>query len=212
VDELTQRLLVSLEQEASEHAFSDARAHLDHCLVCLNRSVELRDDLHAVTSPEPASPRLARRLAQLLGEEREAVRSAGVLAGLRRAFDLRVPAWAVAGGAAALVLLTWVATQHVDLVRGVSTPPGRLTPLHRQGVTHVAGVVSSVRDATANGVAAHVLSIRDASGATYVLFTWGPPTVGPGDAVEIEALFTSVAREAGPTVYQGVVTELRHAK
>ena len=103
-------------------------------------------------------------------------------------------------------------------VAGVEWPapgpagPDRLRPAHRQNTRTISGIVSSVRDATSNGVEAHVLSLKEASGATYLLFTWGRPTVRPGDAVEIDALFAAAAPGADPAVYQGVVTEVRRAK
>src|SRR5439155_23639063 len=117
------------------------------------------------------------------------------------------------------VLLTWVTTQHIYRpAAGIEWPvpdptrPDRLRPAHGQNARTVSGIVSSIRDATSNGVDAHVLSLKDASGATYLLFTWGRPTVRPGDAVEIDALFAAAAPGADPAVYQGVVTEVRRAK
>jgi len=219
VDRLTDRLLQDLEREASHHPFPASEAHRSECLACLDRFVELRDDVHALAAPAPVSPRLARKLDELLGRTSPEPFRARLTQSARRALVFRVPAWAVAGMAAALVALTWVTTQHMYRpTAGVQWPlpdptrPDPLNPAHGQGSRTVVGVVSSVRDATSNGVDAHVLSLKDASGATYVLFTWGRPTVRPGDAVEIEALFTSVAQGAGPPVYQGVVTELRRAK
>jgi hypothetical protein len=219
VDQLTHRLLHDLEREASDHPLTASEAHLAECLACLNRRVELRDDLHAIAAAEAVSPRLARRLEELLGNEPPETLRMRAMARVRRALVVRVPVWAVAGMAAALVALTWVTTQHVYRPAvGVEWPvpdptrPDPLTPAHRQGARTVSGVVSAIRDATSNGVEAHVLDLKDASGATYVLFTWGRPRVKPGDAVEIEALFTGVASGTGPPVYQGVVTELRRAR
>jgi hypothetical protein len=216
VDQLTDRLLADLEREAADHPFPGSDAHRGECLACLDRFVELRADLHALDAPEPASPRLARRLEELLGNASVRPR---LTERVRGVFALRVPAWAVASMAAALVVLTWATTQHMYRpAAGVQWPlpdptrPDPLNPAHRQGSRTVTGVVSSIRDATSNGVDAHVLSLKDASGATYVLFTWGRPIVSPGDAVEIDALFTGVAQGAAPPVYQGLVTELRRAK
>ena len=76
----------------------------------------------------------------------------------------------------------------------------------------VSGVVSSIRDATSSGVEAHVVSLKDTSGATYVLFAWGRPTIGPGDAVEIEAIFTATTQTAGRPVYQGMATQFRRVR
>jgi len=198
LDQLTRGLLDRLERDADGHPFSASDAHLDECLICLNRFVELRDLRHGVA--EPARP-------------------ARLVASVRRALRVRIPAWAVAGMAAGLVLFTWVATQHLQWpVAGVEWPapgpagPDRLRPAHRQNTRTISGIVSSVRDATSNGVEAHVLSLKEASGATYLLFTWGRPTVRPGDAVEIDALFAAAAPGADPAVYQGVVTEVRRAK
>jgi hypothetical protein len=219
LDRLTARLLEDLEREASEHQHPDSEAHLNDCLACLNRSVEIRDALHGIAAPEPVSPRLTRRLDQLLGRAPAETFPRRVLENVRRALVFRVPAWAVAGMAVVLVAITWAATQHVyGPALGVrwplpdSTRLERLSPAHQEDARTVSGVVSSIRDATSNGVDAHVLTVRDASGATYVLFTWGTPTVKPGDAVEIQALFTSVAQGAGPVVRQGIVMELRRAR
>ena len=219
LDRLTARLLNDLEREASEHPHSESEAHVNDCLACLDRFVAMRDALHGVASPEPVSPRLTRRLDQLLGRAPVETFPRRVLERVRRALVFRVPAWAVAGVAAGLVVITWAATQQLYRPTiGVrwplpdSTQIERFSPARQEGSRTVSGVISSIRDATSNGVDAHVLSLRDASGATYVLFTWGPPTVKPGDAVEIEALFTSVPQGAGPPVYQGVVTELRRAR
>jgi hypothetical protein len=215
LDRLTDRLQADLEREASDHPFEGSDAHLASCLACLDRFVELRDVVHGIAAPRPVSPRLARRLDELQGRTPVDTLRRRLIDGLRRAFVFRVPAWAVGGMAAALVVLTWVVTQHVyQPAVGVQWPlpdptrPDPLNPAHGQGARTVTGVVSGIRDATSNGVDAHVLSVKDASGATYVLFTWGPPTVRPGDAVEIEALFTGTGQGA----YQGVVTELRRAR
>lgn len=219
VDHLTDRLLLSLEREASGHPFPGSETHRGECLACLDRFVEIRDALHGIATPEPVSPRLTATLNQLMGLAPAETFQARVTERVRRVFAFRVPAWAVAGMAAALVVLTWAATQQLYRPAvGVQWPlpdqtrPDPLNPVHRQSTRTVTGVVSAIRDATSNGVDAHVLSLKDASGATYVLFTWGRPTVKPGDAVEIEALFTGVAQGAGPPVYQGLVTELRRAK
>lgn len=192
-------------------------AHLDDCLACLGRFVELRDQLHGIASPGSVSPILARRLDTLLGKESGQTLRARVVERLRRAFVVPVPAWAVAG-MAILMLITWVATYRLQ--RSGSTvdwpvdfkSPGELRPMHQQAPRTVSGVVSSIRDATSNGVEAHIISLRDTSGATYLLFAWGRPTVGPGDSVEIDGTFTSATQSAGLPVYQGVATKLRRAK
>jgi len=219
LEQLTNRLLDELDREAAGHAFMASDAHLDGCLMCLDRFVELRDVVHRMATPQPVSRRLARALDRLQGRAPADALRTRLIDSVRRAFVIRVPAWAVVGMAAALLVLTWVATQHVyQPAVSVQWPlpdptrPDPLRPAHAQGARTVTGVVSAVGDATSHGVDAHVLSLTDASGATYLLFTWGRPTVRPGDTVEIEALFTSIPQRAGPPVYQGVVTELRRAK
>ena len=84
--------------------------------------------------------------------------------------------------------------------------------MHRQAPRTVSGVVNSIRDATSNGVEAHIVSLKDTAGASYILFAWGRPTVGPGDSVEIDGIFTSGTQSAGLPVYQGVATQLRRAR
>ncbi len=241
LDRLTQRLLEDLDQRGGQPAGPDClrveilgrlatgrlepqsrervETHLNDCLFCLDRFVAVRDDLQALAAPGEVSPRLARTLDTLLGVVPPAT-SLGrrVLARLRRVLVFRVPAWAVAGAAAA-VLLTWVASDRIHR-HAASGPAGvevrgqgdRLNPAHAQLQRTVSGVVSSVRDATSNGVEAHIVDLKDAAGASYVLFTWGRPTVQKGDAVEIDGIFTPAAQAAGPPVYQGVATALRKAR
>jgi hypothetical protein len=45
-----------------------------------------------------------------------------------------------------------------------------------------------------------------------VLFTWGSPTVRPGDTVDVEAILTDATRVADAAVYQGIAIEVRHGK
>ena len=219
LEQLTVRLQSVLEREASDHPFDGSDVHLDSCLACLDRFVDLRDAVHGIAAPQPVSRRLARRLDELQGVTTADALRTRLIDGVRRALALRLPAWTVVGIAVTLVVLTWVATQHIyQPAVGVQWPlpdltrPDPLRPAHGQGARTVTGIVSTVQDATSHGVDAHVLSLTDASGATYLLFTWGRPTVRPGDTVEIEALFASIPQQAGPPVYQGLVTELRRAK
>jgi hypothetical protein len=192
--------------------------HLDECLSCLNRFVELRDLLQGAAASAPPSPRLAQRLEQLLGEAPGRPWGARILDVIRRALTFRIPAWAVAGAVAAL-LVAWIAVHRLQGPGpGVEWPftdpttSERLKPAHSESTRTITGVVSSTRDATSNGVEAYIVSLKDASGAMYVLFTWGRPTVRPGDAVEIDGVFTGGAQSTGPPVYQGVVTQLRRAR
>jgi hypothetical protein len=192
--------------------------HLDECLTCVNRYVELRDDLHGIAAPEPVSPALSQKLDRLIGGERRARFPTRLVGSLRRACVLRVPVWAAVGVAAGIMLVTWTVAYHfqrpgvpVEWPADFSSP-GQLMPMNRQVPRRVSGVVSSIRDATSNGVEAHIVSVKDTSGATYVLFAWGRPTVAPGDSVEIDGIFTRATQGAGTPVYQGVATQLRRAR
>jgi hypothetical protein len=193
-------------------------AHLGDCLVCLDRFVELRDHLRGIAAPERVSPHLARTLDTLIGRVPKRRLWSRIAETLRRALVFRVPAWAVAAMAAVMVI-TWVAaykTQRPDTA--IQWPvdfssPGKLTPTRGQVPRTVSGVVSSLRDATANGVEAHVVSLKDTAGATYILFAWGQPTVRLGDSVEVDGIFASdVTQNAGLPVYQGVATQLRRVR
>jgi hypothetical protein len=192
--------------------------HLDECLTCVNRYVELRDDLQGIAAPEPVFPALRQKLDRLIGGERRERFPTRLVGNLRRACVLRVPAWAVVGVAAGIMLITWPVASHLQH-RGIPvewpvdfSSPGQLVPMRQQEPRKVLGVVSSIRDATSNGVEAHIVSLRDASGATYVLFAWGRPTVDPGDSVEIDGIFTRATQSAGTPVYQGVAIQLRRAR
>src|SRR5262245_6025587 len=193
-------------------------AHLDECLTCVDRYVELRDDLQAIAAPEPVSPRLRQTLERLIGDDRREGFPARVVGRLRRAFVFRVPAWAAVGVAAGIMVITWTLAHNLQRP-GAPAPwpvdfssPGQLMPMNRQEPRKVSGIVSSIRDATSNGVEAHIVSLKDTSGATYVLFAWGRPTVGPGDSVEVDGIFTGATESAGTPVYQGVATRLRRAR
>lgn len=240
LDRLTERLLEELDQQGERPPGPDClrldvlgrlatgwldvqtrervETHLNGCLSCLDRFIAVRDDLQALAAPGEVSPRLSRTLEALLGVEPVPSLGARALDRVRRIFVFRVPAWAVAGAAAA-VLLTWVAVDRIQRPvppapssTAAGDPTDRLNPAHAQFQRTVSGVVSSVRDATSNGVEAHIVDLKDASGASYVLFTWGRPTIRTGDAVEVDAIFTSGAQTAGAPVYQGVATALRKAR
>jgi hypothetical protein len=194
-----------------------AASHLDECLPCLDRFVELRDHLAGIAAPAPVSPRLLKTLDELIGPPPGETAWQRLIESARRALEFRVPLWA-ATGIAVVVLVTALAAHRFQQPGApVEWPvdfssPGQLTPTHRQASRTVAGTVSSVRDATSNGVEAHVVSVKDTAGATYVLFAWGPPLVGPGDPVEVQAIFTAAASGEGKPVYQGVATQLRRAR
>src|SRR5262249_6409881 len=113
LEQLTARLQSALEREAFDHPFDGSDAHLDACLACLDRFVELRDAVHGIAAPPRVSHRLARRLDELQGVTAADALRTRLIHGFRRASVLRLPAWAVAGLAAALVVLTWVAIPHI---------------------------------------------------------------------------------------------------
>jgi hypothetical protein len=210
---LLEELLVEPIDEARRQGPAN---HLDECVYCLDRFVELRDHLRGIAAPARVSPKLVKTLDTLIGPPPgQAVWQR--LAGVREVFQFRVPVWA-ATGIAVVVLITALAVHRLNQPGApVEWPvdfssPGQLTPTHRQGPLTVAGTVNSVRDATSNGVEAHVVSVKDTAGVTYVLFAWGRPTVGPGDSVEVEAILTAAASGEGQPVYQGVATQLRRAR
>ena len=239
LDRLTQRLIGELDQQTDlpsrdclglvqlerfatggldpstrEHV----ETHLDECLTCVNRYVELRDDLQGIAAPERVSPTLKQKLDRLISGARRERFPTRVVESLRRAVVTRVPAWAIVGVAAGVMLITWTVAYNLHRPGApVEWPvdfssPGQLTPMYRQVPRKVSGVVSAIRDATSNGVEAHIVSVKDASGATYVLFAWGRPTVGPGDSVEFDGIFARATQSAATPVYQGVVTQLRRAR
>jgi len=228
LDRLTERLAQDLDRQANlppsgshpelrllEHLAtgtldSQARervdAHLDTCLECLNRFVELRDYLQGIAEPAQPSSRLARHLDRLTGTAPRTGLGTRVVESLRRALIFRIPAWAVAGAAAAM-LVTWASAYKLQGPgTGVEWPfadpsgSGRLKPAHSETTHTITGVVSSTRNVTSNGVEAHVVSLKDASGATYTLFAWGRPTVSPGDTVEIDGILTGATESAGVSV------------
>ena len=238
LDRLTDRLAADLDRRASSGCLAPAileefatgrldaqtrervDAHLDDCLACLNRVVELRDYLHAIAAPGQVSALLTSNLNKLIGEEPGERFGIRVAERLRRAFAFKVPtSWAAVGMAAA-ILITWTITYTFQRPSATvewpfpfdPTSSERLKPAHSQAPRTISGVVSSVRDATSNGVEAHVVSLKDASGATYVLFAWGRPTVRPGDSVEIDGIFTSATQSAGLPMYQGVATQFRRVR
>jgi len=235
LDRLTERLIGDLDRHAESPASAcvelavlgeraaggltsaaQARvdAHLDECLACLNAFIEVRDLLQGVAAPAPASAGLRRTLDELIGEASSPRVWRRVVDALRRPLVLRVPAWTAAAAAVAGLLLTWVTLQTVGRPGGTVDSPSvdRLAPANARTERTIAGVVGSVRDATSNGVDAHVVSVTDASGATYVLFAWGWPTVHAGESVEVVGIFTRADQSSGGPVYQGVATALRRTR
>jgi len=189
--------------------------HLEGCLSCLDRLVAIRDDLQALVTPEEVSPRLAQTLDSLLGLPTSRPSPPDTLRRIRRALVFRVPAWAAAG-ATALLMLTVVVADRLPLNRAAapeSTRTETVVPSHTQLEARVAGVVSSVRDASSTGIEAHVVDVRDARGSTYVLFAWGRPSIRVGDTVEADAIFTRrEVQTVGPPLFQGVATTIRKVR
>jgi hypothetical protein len=190
--------------------------HLDECSVCLDRLIEIRADIQAIMAPGRVSPRLARTLERLLGPPQPL--AARLAARVRGVLAFRIPVWTVAGVAAA-VLLTWMAVGRfqqpfmpMPAPIEVRDPTDRLTPAHAQTLRKVSGTVSAVRDATSNGVEAHIVDLETSSGANYVLFMWGRPQIRPGDAVEVDAILTAGTQTVGRPVHQGLATALRKVR
>lgn len=200
-------------------AREQAEGHLDGCLVCLNRLIEVQSDLQAIQAREDVTPGLVRRLEQLLGARPRPPLATRSFDSIRSALAFKIPVWSAAGVAAA-ILLAWIVGDRLHRVRisppspvAIIDPTDRLEPAASQVQHTVSGVVSSVRDATTNGVAAHVVDLRDQAGATYVFFTWGAPTIAPGDEVEIRGIITTAAQtERGRPSYQGVATAFRKVR
>ena len=143
----------------------------------------------------------------------------GLMGQIRRALEIRIPVWAAAG-AMVVIVLGWLAGDRLHRP-GAPIPSStaqveteqRAQPAHAQLQRTISGVVSAVHDANSNGVEAHIVDVRDASGVTYVLFTWGRPTIRAGDTVEADAIFAvGSVQPAGPPVYQGVATALRKVR
>ena len=193
--------------------------HLDGCMICLDRFIAIRDDLQALSAPEPVSPRLAQALDALLGMPTTQSATLGLIGQIRRALEFRMPVWAAAG-AVVVIALSWLGGDRLHRL-GAPTPSPtahveteqRAQPAHAQMQRTISGVVSAVHDANSNGVEAHIVDVRNASGTTYVLFIWGRPTIRAGDAVEADAIFTvGSVQPAGPPVYQGVAIALRKVR
>ena len=241
LDRLTEQLLRNLDQQGDEPLQPDCvrsellarlaagrldsqrreqvESHLDGCMICLDRFIAIRDDLLALKAPEPVSPRLAQALDALLGMPTTQQATLGLIGQIRRALEIRIPVW-VAAGAVVVSAHGWLAGDRLHRL-GAPIPSStakveteqRAQPAHAQLQRTIAGVVSAVRDANSNGVEAHIVDVRDASGATYVLFAWGRPTLRAGDTVEADAIFAvGSVQPASPPVYQGVATALRKVR
>ncbi len=175
-----------------------ARAHLDSCLTCLHAYAVLRSLLEAgaVETPEVSVP-----LRRATGAGR------ATIGRVRRVLSLRLPLpWTVAV-AAACALLTWTlgALPHRAERGSASQPGGRSTiELAGESARRVSGTVSQVRDASTQGMPAHVLELSDEAGARYTVFVWGPATVRAGDPITVQGAFSREESPGAKTSYRGV--------
>jgi hypothetical protein len=180
---------------------ADARAHLDSCLACLHAYAALRSLLEAGAVETPAvsgvgSVRIGR---------------------VRRVLSIRLPLpWTVAA-AAACALLTWtlgVVPHRAE--QGSARPPGGPSTIELAGESarRVSGTVSQVRDASTQGMPAHVLELNDEAGARYTVFVWGPSTVRAGDPITVQGAFSREEAPGTRTSYRGVagVVERQRAR
>jgi len=88
----------------------------------------------------------------------------------------------------------------------------RLTQLsHREGnrPVRIAGTVESLRPASAEGINAHVVTLRTPTGVEYVIFVWGNPSVREGQAIEADGVFMNISESGAPAAFQGVASQLR---
>jgi hypothetical protein len=72
----------------------------------------------------------------------------------------------------------------------------------------ITGTVDAIRDATSHGVDAHVLTLRDSAGTSYVLVTSGLPAVQQGQSVEIRATFSRAGEPGLPLTYKGIAQDI----
>jgi hypothetical protein len=111
--------------------------------------------------------------------------------------------------AVTVVIATLVTTTGY---RRATVPSPPLTPLEMPGaeIRTVTGRIESIRDASEADVVAHVLRIREASGATYVLFAWGRPAAQAGDTVRVDGSFVRMENE--PPTYRGLARRYEVSK
>jgi hypothetical protein len=178
-----------------------ARAHLGRCLACLHAYAVLRSLLEAgaVETPEVSGAKSA------------------IIGRVRRVLSLRLPLpWTVAV-AAACGLLTWtlgVVPHRAE--RGLARQPGGRSTIELTGESarRVSGTVSQVRDASTQGMPAHVLELIDEAGVRYTVFVWGPATVRAGDPITVQGAFSREEAPGAKTSYRGVagVVERQRAR
>ena len=178
-----------------------ARAHLDSCLACLHAYAALRSLLEAGAVETPEVSRAG----------------SPVVGSVRRVLSIRLPLpWTVAA-AAACALLTWtlgVVPHRAE--RGAVRQPGgpSTTELAGESARRVSGTVSQVRDASTQGMPAHVLDLIDEAGARYTVFVWGPATVRAGEPITVQGAFSREESPGAKTSYRGVagVVERQRAR
>jgi hypothetical protein len=133
---------------------------------------------------------------------------------MRRMLAWRIPAgWAIAPAVAA-VLLTWMVTSTMDRPTVIPIPmnPGDAGSPTMRGLSQgpeprtVRGMVATVQEATTEGIETHVVTVKDGSGPTYVIFVWGRPAVRPGELIEATGVFT--AMNTSGEMYKGVASRL----
>jgi hypothetical protein len=213
-----------LEQFLSGSIGAEARArveaHLDRCLICLNRLVAFRDCFNGLTASAKASSRLAARLGGLIEPQTRPQFWSLVVETIRRLIALRIPAGWVVAATTAAILGTWMITSiyqrelpsPTSILPSVSGPRP-MTPLSQrtdQGTRRtVSGVVMEVRDATFDGIEAHIVRLRDWAGVEYSMFVWGPVTVRERDSVQAEGVFQETTEVGGPVIHKGVAIMLK---
>lgn len=183
------------EDTLSPSALAGARDHVAQCLVCLRAYAEVRSLLEASRVVEP--------------EAFAAGVSAGIRRFVRRGLAARIPVPWVVAAVAASALLTWMSVAGIGWGPMRVSPPPSTVELAGADSRTVTGKVESVRDATSSGMTAHVIRVRDAGGAGYAVFVWGAPSVGAGDAVTIQGVFSPLEGSTRGSSYQGVATNVR---
>lgn len=194
-----------------------ATRHLSDCLQCLHAYASLRSLLDPTDLTESAT------IAPAAGTQRvreEGYFQVGWMELARRAITWRVPAgWAMATAAAAVVM-TWMISISIDRP-GVFPSPGPMDPTNQPsrmtGLSDrsdgsrrtVTGTVERVQETTSAGIETYVVTVKDGSGATYIVFGWGRPSVRTGQSVQATGVFTSIGGSGSAQTYKGVASDLR---
>jgi len=181
------------------------RDHLARCLMCLRAYGELRSLLEAARAGDSL---VSTPPAAAAGRARAAATA-------RRVWGLRLPLPLTGAVTAASILLTWatiVGPERDWLRPPLVGSPSPITELAGAGSRVVAGTVEEIRDASGAGVPAHVITLKDAAGATYAMVVWGVPAVGVGDAVTVQGVWSPVDDPGGGVLYKGVGTDVRRQR